>query len=193
MSRGRRERRGLCYKKCKPGYNGEATVCYGGCPTDFKDIGLFCEKPWDLGRGAGHENKEYCESSDARGFSKTGGCEKYGAFWYPKCPENFYNVLCCLCTAKCPEGYTDTGTGCTKPRYSRGAGTLPSLYIGYYIKIFLAVLAFIFLIMIIGICQLEKRNRILDILIRKPTINKICINNILLYYGISIISNILTS
>jgi hypothetical protein len=47
--------------------------------------------------------------------------------------------------------------------------------------------------MIIGICQLEKRNRILDILIRKPTINKICINNILLYYGISIISNILTS
>ena len=97
-----------------------------------------------------------CESSDALGFGKTRECEKYGAFWYPICPENFYNVACCICRAKCPEGYTDTGIGCTKPRYSRGGGTNTSTNLGYYVEIFIVIIAIVIIFMVIAVVFSKK-------------------------------------
>ncbi|EGR31648.1 hypothetical protein IMG5_105320 [Ichthyophthirius multifiliis] len=50
-------------------------------------------------------------------------CEQYGAIVYPKCNEGYYNWGCCVCTKKCPEGFTDNGLYCLKPKaYGRGSG-----------------------------------------------------------------------
>ena len=32
----------LCYKLCKPGFNGLATTCWESCPQGLSDVGLFC-------------------------------------------------------------------------------------------------------------------------------------------------------
>ena len=53
----------------------------------------------------------------------SGGCEMNGAIAYPKCKKGFHNVGCCICSPNCTDGMTDTGTGCTKKSYGRGAGT----------------------------------------------------------------------
>jgi hypothetical protein len=35
---------GLCYKDCKLGYKGVASICWGTCPTDMTDFGVGCAK-----------------------------------------------------------------------------------------------------------------------------------------------------
>lgn len=116
---------GLCYPKCREGYKGVGPVCWGVCPSGFTDIGAFCQKPAAYGRGAGFVSEELCRNSNDHG-AKTNGCEKYGLLWYPKCDPNYHAVGCCICSPNCPAGWTDTGTGCTKPSYGRGVGTVPS-------------------------------------------------------------------
>lgn len=108
----------LCYPKCKDNYAGNGPVCWGKCPSGFNDIGAFCQKPAPYGRGAGYAiwNEQKCNSENAI------GCEKWGAMWYPKCKPGFHNVAANICSPDCPAGYSDTGTGCTKPNYGRGAG-----------------------------------------------------------------------
>lgn len=108
----------LCYPQCKTNYSGVGPVCWGKCPTGFNDIGAFCQKPSSYGRGAGYViwNGEKCSKENPQ------GCEKSGALWYPKCKPGFHPVGCCVCSPDCPSGYNDTGTGCAKPSYGRGAG-----------------------------------------------------------------------
>lgn len=108
----------LCYPKCKDNYAGNGPVCWGKCPTGFNDIGAFCQKPAPYGRGAGYAvwNEQKCNTENSI------GCEKWGAMWYPKCKPGFHNVAANICSPDCPTGYSDTGTGCTKPNYGRGAG-----------------------------------------------------------------------
>lgn len=118
---------GLCYPKCKEDYSGKGPVCWGNCPSNFKDIGAFCEKPSSYGRGVGYFSQEKCESSDTHG-AKENGCEQSGLLWYPKCDNQFHAFGCCVCSPDCPTGWTDTGVGCTKPSYGRGVGKIPSAY-----------------------------------------------------------------
>ena len=110
----------LCYPPCKPGYHhSTANLCtVDGCPSGFTDIGAFCQKPGPYGRGAGYVAWDMgkCESENGQ------GCEWSGAIIYPKCRAGFHPVGCCVCSPDCPEGYADTGTGCTKPVYGVGAG-----------------------------------------------------------------------
>ena len=108
----------LCYPQCQSGYGGAGPVCWKQCPSGFTDIGAFCQKPAAYGRGAGYViwDEAKCNRENSQ------GCEKNGALWYPKCQAGFYAVGCCVCSPVCPTGYTDTGTGCTKPSYGRGAG-----------------------------------------------------------------------
>lgn len=117
----------LCYPKCKDGYGAAGPVCWAKCPPGFTDIGAFCQKPAPYGRGAGYPWKF------GDGFNLDGamarcvrdnpqGCEQSGAVIYPKCKPGFHAVGCCVCSPDCPPGWTDTGTGCTKPTYTRGAG-----------------------------------------------------------------------
>ncbi len=108
----------ICYKQCKANYNGVGPVCWADCPRKFNDIGAFCQKPSSYGRGAGYAvwNEDNCKKDHKQ------GCEKSGAIWYPKCKKGFHAVGCCVCSPDCPDGWNDTGTGCTKPTYGRGAG-----------------------------------------------------------------------
>jgi hypothetical protein len=89
------ERNGLlCYPKCKDGFAGNGPVCWGVCPTGSTDIGAFCQK------GMGQKVNNQCEP----GFHRVTGRGSWG------------------CEQTCPDGWNDTGTGCTKPSYGRGAG-----------------------------------------------------------------------
>jgi hypothetical protein len=108
----------LCYPQCKTNYSGAGPVCWGKCPSGFNDIGAFCQKPSSYGRGTGYAlwNEGKCNSENSQ------GCEKWGAMWYPKCAKGFHNVASSVCSPDCPAGYNDTGTGCAKPSYGRGAG-----------------------------------------------------------------------
>ena len=115
---------GLCYEPCNDGYTGAGPVCWGDCPSGFTDIGAFCQKPESYGRGIGYISESLCRESGDHGASSN-GCELSGWLWYPKCDPNFHAVGCCICSPDCPSGWTDTGTGCTKPSYGRGAGTIP--------------------------------------------------------------------
>ena len=108
----------LCYPQCKEGFSGNGPVCWGKCPAGFSDIGAFCQKPSPYGRGVGYfiTNEKKCNAENPQ------GCEKCLAMWYPKCKPGFHNVGCNVCSPDCPAGWSDTGTGCTKPNYGRGAG-----------------------------------------------------------------------
>ena len=118
----------LCYPKCKSGYDGKGPVCWGSCPAGFKDIGAFCQKPKEYGRGAGYPWKGGDKPFSLDGARKRcghdhpEGCEKDGEIIYPKCKSGFHKVGCCICSPDCPSGWSDSGTGCTKPSYGRGAG-----------------------------------------------------------------------
>lgn len=137
---------GLCYTPTEPGYTCAAETCTENCPSGFTDAGLFCQKPASYGRGAGvipTTTYSNCPSgyttypltctnwSTANTMNRTAtttcssGYELNGGLCYPVCKSGFHAVGCCVCSPDCPTGWTDTGTGCTKPTYSRGVGTLP--------------------------------------------------------------------
>ena len=123
---------GLCYPKCKAGYAGVGPVCWAQCPPGYSDIGAFCQKSAAYGRGAGYpwkfgDKPLSLDAARAR-CSKDNpqGCEKSGEIIYPVCRPGYTQVGCCLCSPVCPAGFTDTGTGCTKPSYGRTAGVVPT-------------------------------------------------------------------
>jgi len=115
--------------------------------SNFTDIGLFCEKPSAYGRGAGHETEHNCLVSGDAGAAKN-GCEQWGLLWYPKCDPSYHNFACCICSPDCPSGYSDTGIGCTKPTYSRGVGTIPSIFSATTITIIIVIVVIIVIIII---------------------------------------------
>jgi hypothetical protein len=107
----------LCYPQCKAGYTGVGPVCWESCAPGFKDIGAFCQKSQSYSRGAGYVvwQQKKCEAENPQ------GCEKKGLIWYPNCKPGFTAGVT-ECYQKCPNGQADTGTGCTKNSYGRGAG-----------------------------------------------------------------------
>jgi len=108
----------LCYTPCRSGFSGAGPVCWESCPAGFKDTGADCLKPSSYGRGTGYaaNHQSKCQQENPQ------GCEKNGAFWYPKCAANFHNVECCVCSPNCPSGMLDIGVSCQKQSYGRGVG-----------------------------------------------------------------------
>ncbi len=96
----------LCYPICKDGFQGVSDNCWSKCPKGFRSNGSFCQKPKSLGRGWGSH-------------SPCANCEKWGLLWYPKCPQGYHTVGCCLCSPDCPPGLKDDGQQCSKTSYSR--------------------------------------------------------------------------
>jgi hypothetical protein len=109
----------LCYPPTQAGYYCVGTICGANCPSGFSDAGAFCQKPSPYGRGSGYAiwSQGQCNSDNP-----SVGCEQNGAMWYPRCQAGFHAVGCCVCSPDCPSRWGDTGTGCTKPTYTRGAG-----------------------------------------------------------------------
>lgn len=124
---------GLCYAKCRNGYNGVGPVCWQRCPNRFRDDGAFCAKPEAYGRGAGYpwkigdkpfslkDARKRCEKKHGKG-----NCETHGAIVYPKCRSGFHNVGCCICSPNCIDGMNDIGVSCAKKSYGRGVGKVPT-------------------------------------------------------------------
>ena len=77
----------LCYEKPKqPGWFVVAGIAQPGCPSGFRDDGLFCFKPVSYGRGAGYPiwDKGRCENDQSKDSPPT--CEPGPAgHWISKC------------------------------------------------------------------------------------------------------------
>ncbi|WP_075213972.1 hypothetical protein [Mongoliimonas terrestris] len=123
---------GLCYTKCRPGYNGAVTMCIPACPAGFDDTGLHCTKPAPYARNAypwQFGDWFDLDGARARCRQKHGNrCEKIGEIIYESCPANTKTapLFVNLCTPICPAGMIDVGAGCQKNTYDRGVGRLMS-------------------------------------------------------------------
>jgi hypothetical protein len=81
----------LCYDRCRDGYHGIANICWRnliGCPSGFRDDGLFCAKPAD-----------WCN---------------FWAWEHANCGSSGHNTIYSCCTYNCPSGTTDIGVSCAK-------------------------------------------------------------------------------
>ena len=116
---GREYDAGLCYAKCRQGYNGSGPVCWQKCPSGFTNTGGHCLKPAPLTRGRGYGRKSKCENK----FGK-GNCVKNGALWYRRCPAGYHKKALLWCSPDCPSGMRDIGVSCQKKSYGRGVGTV---------------------------------------------------------------------
>jgi Calcineurin-like phosphoesterase len=107
---------GLCYERCRPGYDGVGPVCWGECPDGYTDDGALCRKDAVIipqesyGRGAG--SPLGCGASE----------EKDGALCYPECKSG-YDGVGPVCWKKCPDGYKDDGAFCRRDVSTKNANT----------------------------------------------------------------------
>lgn len=127
----------LWYPKCDHNYHHVGCcVCSPNCPSDFKDIGISCQKPTH-DRGVGVPISE-CASDHP---------DKDAGLCYKKCPPGFKGIAT-VCWGKCPpDNFTDAGVDCTKKSYGRGAGTIPKLDWWWYLVIaFIAIIVIVVLI-----------------------------------------------
>lgn len=96
---------GLCYPRCRDGFDGVGPVCWQNCPPDHHDDGAFCRRDaWIFG-----SNNEACP-------------------WYDKCGLTFARGC-----SVCPSGFNNDGCTCrrdpnifAKSSYGRDVGTIPS-------------------------------------------------------------------
>jgi hypothetical protein len=111
---------GLCYPKCKEGYEaiGCCTCQKKGCDGLSTDIWAACAKLEDYRRGVG-----YVLWNHGKCVRESGGeCERNGLLWYPKCKPGYHASGFFSCSPDCPKGYRDGGVFCVKDSYGRGGG-----------------------------------------------------------------------
>lgn len=96
---------GLCYPKCKAGYNGVGPVCWQQCPEGYTNDGATCRRPGKIIKA---------DTSDCPGYDLC-------CLWKKNRDKS-----------KCPEGQGYKNDGCTcrrpvdifaKDSYGRGVGT----------------------------------------------------------------------
>ncbi|WP_375744444.1 metallophosphoesterase [Corallococcus interemptor] len=93
---------GLCYPKCKSGYNGVGPVCWQKCPDGYKDDGALCRRDAKIKSA----DTSRCSALDKCGLTFDKGC------------------------SRCPSGYKNDGCTCrrdvhifAKSSHGRGAGS----------------------------------------------------------------------
>jgi hypothetical protein len=93
---------GLCYKKCKNGYDSYGSICYSRVESYTRDsydrVGTIAECPDDY--------------------------EKMNGICYKKCPEGYTMDKPGVCIQKCPADTIDNRTTCTRKGYKRDGGKL---------------------------------------------------------------------
>ena len=95
---------GLCYKDCKSGYKGVATVCWEKCKSGYTDTGAFCTRPAKI---ISSDNSK-CPWYDICGLTFEKGCSK--------CPDHDPKYKNDGCTCR-----IDVHTY-AKDTYDRGVG-----------------------------------------------------------------------
>mmetsp|Transcript_17308 Transcript_17308/g.31774 ORF Transcript_17308/g.31774 Transcript_17308/m.31774 type:complete len:691 (+) Transcript_17308:95-2167(+) len=111
---------GLCYPSCPAEMWGLGPLCYGHCPHDFRDDGLFCNKPTQTRKKlAGKPLTPKCDSNE----------DLDGLLCYPKCRAG-YDGVGPVCWQQCPSDFRDDGAFCGKKSYGRGVGKIPRMHCG---------------------------------------------------------------
>jgi len=133
----------LCYPPCKAGYDMVGPVCWQhGCPTGWRDDGLFCRPtgqgysragntyPWVGGDNAGDPSGQFarCNGDNSQ------GCEQIPPgmvnLVYPKCKAGYHSgdhdggsIYDCVPDANsCPGGKQMVLGSCPKDTYTNGVG-----------------------------------------------------------------------
>ena len=135
---------GLCYQRCRAGFNGAVTMCVAqsfgvgigtvvgleDCPAGWKEEGLICVEPikcsGDAWRPVWDPNHWRCRGGNVRGRLNNGG----------KCPgpggREYVDRVDGLCYKKCPKDFPVRIPGmpylCYKGgplTYDRGVGRIP--------------------------------------------------------------------
>src|SRR3954465_3370104 len=93
---------GLCYDKCKAGFNAVGPVCWSGCPAGYTDMGAVC-----------HINKPLTKSPEWVCTAWFPGWMGGACRWKDtRCPAEYTNVglFCALTSAgkSAPAGYSGT-------------------------------------------------------------------------------------
>jgi hypothetical protein len=98
---------GLCYKKCKNGYDSYGTICYSKTES-------YTRTTYDR-----NGTKPECPNDHT----------KINGICYKKCPEGYDMEKPGICIQKCPIDTIDNRTSCTRTGYKRSGGKLEiSLY-----------------------------------------------------------------
>jgi hypothetical protein len=106
---GTEKERGLCYPRCREGYQGIGPACLRPCPEGFDDAGAACRRGGQIvrkpsyGRGLGSPGWNGCSSEE----------ETSGGWCFPRCREGYRGVGP-VCLGSCPEGHADDGVTCRR-------------------------------------------------------------------------------
>jgi hypothetical protein len=106
---------GVCYIKCKPGYETQDNVCVKKCLGDLKETKTHCLKNKPKFLGKEYDSLEECISENKN------GCFKEGLKFYGLCPKEKKQVGQ-FCEDKCLGNMQDDGFGCTRTIYFREVG-----------------------------------------------------------------------
>jgi len=134
---GKEDHGGLCYPRCRHGYNAAIFAgvfsCWKTCPSGFTEVGPNCNKPAGYGRGIGYLKGIHCTGCSGcswRGCSGCSGCydnkcksweEQWGTNCFPKCRKGYHGSAA-WCMPNCPSGTKDIGLMCTRDSYGLGVG-----------------------------------------------------------------------
>ena len=135
---GKENHGGLCYPKCRHGYNAAifAAVfsCWKTCPSNFKEVGPNCLKPAGYGRGIGYLKGVHCSGCSGCSWRGCSGCsncgpkpcnsgdEQWGTNCFPKCRKGYHGAAA-WCAPDCPSGTKDIGLMCVRNSYGLGVGS----------------------------------------------------------------------
>ena len=121
---------GMCYPRCREGYNNAATVCWSHCPPNTTNLGGSCLAAAGFmeDRGIGKVANGCSGNDEAKRDKKEPKDwpeENHVGFCYPKCKEGEFRVVD-RCYTDCPANkgtlFRNDGLFCGKRMYGNGFG-----------------------------------------------------------------------
>ena len=59
----------------------------------------------------------YSSADHCRSKNDDKPCDEYRGLYTVQCPQNYKKILKFICAPICPDGFTDNGTFCSKPKF----------------------------------------------------------------------------
>jgi hypothetical protein len=112
---------GLCYKRCRPGYRGELTLCKGGCPKGFDTHPITCHR-WIPAKTIGRPRYDR-----GIGTVPSQGCppdrQLREGLCYKRCPPGMVGKGVFCYDDRCPPGYRNDPFSCMRDAHIYGKET----------------------------------------------------------------------
>lgn len=106
---------GMCYRKCKPEYENQGSLCVKQCSGGLQSTETHCLKNQPEFIGKEYNSLEECLSEN------NNGCFKEGLKFYALCPKGRKQVGN-FCEDTCLGNMQDDGFGCLRTSYIKGVG-----------------------------------------------------------------------